>query len=73
VNGSAGNSQNAGHIPGAHGAVITADRHPLCRSSFWCVNNRAEVNLSPGEEELAIARRTSLLSGVKKEFWGEEV
>jgi hypothetical protein len=37
------------------------------------VNNRAEVNLSPEEEELAIARRTSLLSGVKKEFSGEEV
>jgi hypothetical protein len=72
VNGWEGSSQNAGQIPGAHGAVRVAEREPRWRSSFCWLMRRALVYLFSGVGS-TMPRRTSLLSGVKKQLRGSVV
>lgn len=72
VKGCEGSSQNAGQIPSAQGAVSVAEREPRWRSSVWWEMRRALVYLFSGEGS-QIARRTSLLSGVKKQLRGSVV
>ena len=72
VNGCDGRSHRAGQIPGAQGAVRVAERQPRWRSSFWWLIRRALVYLFSGDGS-TMPRSTSLLSGVKKQFFGSVV
>jgi len=54
VKGSNGSNQKAGHIPLAHGLVMTAVNTPLSLVSRWRDTRRAEVNLWAGSGWLLV-------------------